>query len=123
MWKKNGKLFTPPLRSASGLVYNPTNEELTAAGYVWVVKPDPAPRPKLRAVYTKLEIRTAMRVLGIEEKLDALLQVSPTFAKDWNDAQELDLADPVLVQALAAGSISHAEIVAIRRKIQEARRA
>ena len=116
MWKKNGKIFIQPLRTAEAVIYNPTDEQLVAAGYEWV---DPPPPPVPPAIYTKLEVRRAMRELGIEEKLDALLQISPKFETDWNDAQELDLADPVLVQALAAGSITEEEIEAIKRKIAE----
>ena len=122
MWKKNGKTFVPPLRTAAEIIYNPTVDQMLAAGYEWV-EPAPARRPAPKNTYTKLEIRNAMRDLGIEEKLDALIQASPKFEVEWRDAQEIDLAYPTLRQALAAGGISREEIVAIRRKIAEARRA
>ena len=77
----------------------------------------PEPEPPLPTVFTKLAIRRAMRQLGIEAKLDALLEASALFRADWTDAQEIDLADPVLVEALAAGSITAAEIEAVRRAI------
>lgn len=113
MWKKNGIPFAQPLRTADAVIYNPTVDQLIAAGYRWV-EPAPPPEPQPQTVFTKLSIRRAMRSLGIEERLDALLAVSPTFAADWNDAQEIDLADPVLVEALAAGSITPEEVEAIR---------
>ena len=45
-----------------------------ANGYVYDTKPiPPPPPPEPRTIYTKLQIRRAMRSLGIEEKLNALL--------------------------------------------------
>ena len=110
MWKKNGIPFVQPLRTADAVIYNPTVDQMLAAGYTWV---EPTPPPP-QTIFTKLAIRRAMRSLGIEAKLDALLAASRTFAADWNDAQEIDLADPVLVEALAAGSITPEEVEAIR---------
>ncbi len=75
------------------------------------------PVPPERTVFPKLAIRRAMRQLKIEEKLDALLEASAEFRADWTDAQEIDLADPVLVEALAAGSITASEIDAVKRTI------
>ena len=78
-------------------------------------KAHPAPPPPERTVFSKLAIRRAMRSLGIEAKLDALLAASAVFRADWTDAQEIDLADPVLLDALASGSITAEEIAAIKR--------
>ena len=122
MWKKNGKAFVPPLRTAEAAIYNPRPDQMLAAGYEWV-EPAPGPKPQPSTTYTKLEIRNAMRELGIEAKLDALIRASPKFETEWRDAQEIDLAYPTLRQALAASDISREELVAIRRKIAEARRA
>ena len=122
MWKKNGKTFVPPMRTADTAIYNPTVDQMLAAGYAWV-EPAPAPKPAPRAVYTKLEIRNAMRELGIEAKLDALIRASPKFETEWREAQEIDLAYPTLRQALATGGVTREEVAAIRRKIAEARRA
>lgn len=80
-------------------------------------QPEPEPQPP-QTVFTKLKIRRAMRSLGIEAKLDALLAASATFAADWADAQEIDLADQVLVEALTAGSITPSEIEAIRELVE-----
>ena len=89
-----------------------------ANGYIYDHDPRPAPEPVPQTVFTKLKIRRAMRSLGIEAKLDALLAASANFAADWADAQEIDLADPVLVQALTEGSITAEEIAAIRQQIE-----
>lgn len=80
--------------------------------------PDPEPPPQ--TVFTKLQIRRAMRSLNIENKLDTLLEASDIFRKDWTDAQEIDLADPVLIEALATGGITDEEIAAIRNAIVNA---
>ncbi len=55
--------------------------------------------------FTKLQIRRAMRELSIESTLDALLNSDATFRADWLDAQEIDLADPLTVQALSSVSV------------------
>lgn len=49
--------------------------------------------------FTKLQIRRAMRSLGIEAILDELL-TNEAFAKDWADAIEIDLSDPMTAQAM-----------------------
>ena len=74
----------------------------------------PEPAPPERTIYTKLAIRRAMRDLGIEAKLDGLLNASAQFRSDWTDAQDIDLADPVLLAALQAGSITAEEIELIK---------
>jgi hypothetical protein len=62
--------------------------------------------------YAKLDIRRAMRAQGTEAALDALLDASPVFRADWTDARAIDLADPVLVAALAQVGIDPAPIIA-----------
>ena len=69
---------------------------------------------KERTVFAKLEIRRAMRSLGIEEKLDALLSQNETFRKDWQDAREIDLNDEITKKALESGGITENEIFKIR---------
>ena len=75
------------------------------------------PKPPEQTVFSKLAVRRAMRSLGIEGKLDALLNASDTFRADWSDAQEIDLADPVLSSALATGGITDEEIESIKEAI------
>lgn len=76
----------------------------------------PATR-KERTVFAKLEIRRAMRSLGIEEKLDALLSQNETFRKDWQDAREIDLNDAITKKALESGGITENEIFKIREQM------
>ena len=74
-------------------------------------------KQKERTVFAKLEIRRAMRSLGIEEKLDALLSQNETFRKDWQDAREIDLNDEITKKALASGGITENEIFKIREQM------
>ena len=67
-----------------------------------------------RTVFTKLQIRRAMRSLGLEATLDALLDSDAVFKTDWTDALEIDLSDRATVQALAASAI---DIAAVKLKI------
>lgn len=72
---------------------------------------------KERTVFAKLEIRRAMRSLGIEQKLDALLSQHETFRKDWQDAREIDLNDEITKKALESGGITENEIFKIREQM------
>ena len=72
---------------------------------------------KERTVFAKLEIRRAMRSLGIEEKLDALLSQNETVRKDWQNAREIDLNDEITKKALESGGITENEIFKIREQM------
>ena len=74
-------------------------------------------KQKERTVFAKLEIRRAMRSIGIEEKLDALLSQNETFRKDWQDAREIDLNDEITKKALESGGITENEIFKIREQM------
>jgi len=65
---------------------------------------------------SKLQIRRAMRALGIESQLDALLESSSEFKADWADAQVIDLSDVVTATALSQASI---DLVSVKAKITE----
>jgi hypothetical protein len=54
-----------------------------------------------KTVFSKLQIRRAMRALGNEAILDGLL-TNEAFKKDWADAVEIDLSDPMTAAALAS---------------------
>ena len=107
-------------KGRKGWSFNPAADPAwrEANGYVFDHDPRPAPEPVPQTVFTKLKIRRAMRELGLEGYLNAILASDATFAADWADAQEIDLADPVLVEALTAGSITPSEIEAIREEIE-----
>jgi len=49
---------------------------------------------------SKLKVRRALRSLGYEDLLDSFLSTVPTRLADWNDANSLELNDPLLVVAL-----------------------
>lgn len=70
------------------------------------------------SVFSKLQIRRACRTLGIEDKLNALLKSNEIFAADWADAQNIDLQDEILKQALLLGNFTEQEIFAIKGAIQ-----
>jgi hypothetical protein len=88
--------------------------------------PTPAERILAQSKFLKLDIRRAMRDMIIsqtrvaaavygepdvvttvtnESVLDALLASNPMMQKDWNDSTEINLADPLVIQALSAGNI------------------
>ncbi len=69
-------------------------------------------------IFAKLAIRRACRTLGLEGKLNALLEASDVFRADWTDAQDIDLSDPVLLQALQAGTFTQEEINSIKNNLQ-----
>jgi len=115
-WVKDGVPFRNPLVIDGTQVFNPTAEQLRNAGYEQIV---PAPRAG-SSVFTKLQIRRALRALGQEAVLDTAL-ANEAFRKDWNDAQDIDLEDDVFKQALAAQGISERQmrqvIIQIRRNL------
>lgn len=67
--------------------------------------------------YSKLAIRRACRELGIEYKLNGILNTNSLFAADWADAQNIDLADPVLIEALKDGAFTDDDIENIKNMI------
>lgn len=115
---KDGKLI---------LGYNkPSNEEmLLADGYIrydgcasldrlemyegMIVETVPAGTditPEVRRTFTKLQIRRSMRDLRCEDVLDSIITGNTNFAKDWADAKEINLDDPVFMQGLQDFGIS-----------------
>jgi len=98
-------------------------EWLAANGYVDMADEEIAQysttTTMVQTVFTKLQIRRAMRALEMEPVLDAILAGNATFAADWADAQEIDLADPVFASAIAAAGITAEQIDAVKTKILE----
>lgn len=70
-------------------------------------------------IFTKLAIRRACRTLCLEEKLDALLSSNEMFKKDWDDAQEIDLADEITSQALRTNAFTDVEYDSIIGELQK----
>lgn len=127
---KDGKLI---------IGYNkPTNEAmLLADGYVKyegtkdslhirfengaiVELPDEEPTPQAPStVFTKLQIRRAMRKMGIENMLDNVIYSNGNVQNDWHDAKEIDLNDEVFKAALAQNGITDEYIQSIISNIEE----
>ena len=117
---EEGKIILPPHNDGDRYNVHLDPAWLAEHGFLDMSEEELAPyRPKHseQTVFSKLAVRRAMRTLGIEAKLDALLSASDTFRADWTDAQEIDLADPVLTVALSTGGISAEEISQIKALI------
>ena len=114
---EDGKAVFPPHNDGNHYNVHLDPVWLTEHGFTDMTEEELAPympKPPEQTVFSKLAIRRAMRTLGIEAKLDALLKASDTFRADWTDAQEIDFADPVLLQALASGGLTEPEIEQIK---------
>lgn len=70
---------------------------------------------KQDGIYTKLFIRRACRALGLQEKLNALLASNEYFSADWADAQQINLNDPMFLEALKQGTFTDQEIETIKK--------
>lgn len=114
-WKKDGIEFVNPLHWQGKVTYNPTAAMLVEAGYEWE-EPVPPPPPPPNHVYTKRKIRLAMRKMGIEEKLNAMLSI-PEIALAWNEAQDIDLENADFKAAFAASTVTEEELAELRRII------
>jgi len=69
------------------------------------------------SIFTKLQIRRAMRQLGIEDQLDNILENNPQFKKEWDDCIEVDLNDQMIKDAINAGLITQEVIDQIKNII------
>lgn len=138
---ENGNAFEAPakMKTEAGTIFGYNNEKnedrLLADGWLKydgkaplsklkldngeiIIKADPARPPKAaKTVFTKLEIRRALRKLGKEDILDNALQV-PQFKKDWTDAQEIDLNDEMMQTAITSGFISQAVLEDLKKEIK-----
>ncbi len=124
---ENDKLIPAPLnyRTPDGrwiMNFNSSPEMMNQYGFTLTEaeaeewrKQHPQPPPPEQTIYSKLAIRRAMRELGIEAKLDGLLNASAQFKADWTDAQDIDLSDPVLLSALESGTVTAEEIAQIKQ--------
>lgn len=78
-----------------------------------IVQKQPQPIVE-ETVYTKLQIRHACRALELEQKLDDLISSNERFYHEWTDAQEIDLNDPLIPQAIEAGVFTQEEFNQIK---------
>lgn len=67
-----------------------------------------------KTIFTKLEIRRACRALGLQDKLNLLLNSADQIKSDWFDAQQIDLADQMFVKAVEFGVFTADEIKNIK---------
>lgn len=105
-------MSTAYIHTATGTIYRPgavvagvqtharmSDDAWAALGCVPYVAPPPeppSPPDPLAQPMSKLSLRRALRALGLEEALDAVLAADATAARDWADAQTLRLDDPML---------------------------
>ena len=66
--------------------------------------------------FEKLSVRRACRALGCEAQLDLVINATTESAKDWNDANIINLEDEVLIAALQIVSI---DVPAVISKMRE----
>lgn len=59
-----------------------------------------------RTIFSKLEIRRAMRALQCEDILNNLLKQDEEFAYDWQDATEIDIEDEMFKKVVSRGIIN-----------------
>lgn len=120
---ENGTVSFPPHNDGNRINVHLDPEWLAEHGYVDMTEEEIAqyavPGVPVQSIFTKLQIRRAMRALEMEPVLDAILAGNATFAADWADAQEIDLTDPVFASAIAAAGITEEQIAAIKTKILE----
>ena len=83
-----------------------------------IVEKQPQPIPQ-NTIFTKLQIRRACRALDLQKKLDLLLSSNQQFYDDWHDAQQIDLNDELMQQAVQMGAFTTAEIQSIKDAINE----
>ena len=125
---ENGKAIEAPAvkKTEAGTIFgynNEKNEErLLADG--WLKYEGDAPLSKLkfengeitvdaevkapikRTKFTKLNIRRCLRKAGKEAELDKAIMKNLQFRKDWEDAQEIDLNDEMIKEAIKNNIIS-----------------
>ena len=70
-----------------------------------------------KTVFTKLEIRRALRALGMEETLDELLNSDIQLKNEWNDCQEIDFNDPAVANAKTLGLVTDSTLNAVAEEI------
>ena len=83
-----------------------------------IIEPEAVPVQE-PVIFTKLQIRRAFRKLGIENQLDEIVSGDTEFAKDWQDAQEIDLNDEVFQSALNEYGIGEELIGNVINTIEE----
>lgn len=111
------------LKTIHGRILNPTKKMMEDAGLT-VNDALETPEETLEIVapeehiFSKLKIRRALRRMGKEEMLDAMLEADGQFRKDWTDAQEIDLYDEAVTAAKAKGIVTEEFLTALKGELQ-----
>ena len=116
----NDKIIFPPHNCGNIINVHLNKAWLEENGYIDITQQQLKKyiKPKEQTkIYSKLEIRRAMRKLGIEDKLNLILNSNEIFKADWTDAQEINLNDQIFIQALNLGGITNQEIQLIIKNI------
>lgn len=83
------------------------------------IVPKPAPTPSYdNTIFTKLQIRRALRKLNLEKVLDTLLSSNVSYKNEWNDAVEIDLDDPMIQEAVDNHIITQEMLDALKRELK-----
>ena len=120
---ENGALIYPPHNADNRINVHLNPDWLADNGYTDMAEEEiaqyAAASAPVQTVFTKLQIRRAMRALGIESTLDTILASDSTVAADWSDAQEIDLNDSVFRNAITAAGLTDEQVAEITSKIME----
>lgn len=119
----NNQIVRPPHNDGNMINVQLNPEWLADNGYTDMTEEElaqhAAASAPVQTVFTKLQIRRAMRALGIESTLDTILASDSTVAADWSDAQEIDLNDSVFRSAITAAGLTDEQVAEITSKIME----
>lgn len=97
MWKKCDKIFVNPLHYNGKMIFNPSDEQLKAAGYKWIepIAPEPVELPKR---YSTLKI---IRALGDQWQTYKELLTTAGVLDQFFAANYLSADDPVFMAFIA----------------------
>lgn len=135
---ENGKAIEAPAvkKTEAGTIFgynHECNEKMLLADG-WMKYEDNAPLNKLKfengeikvkesstvaikkTKFTKLQIRRYLRKAGKEHDLDRALFKNREFKKDWEDAQEIDINDDMIKEAIKDNIISEDLITLIQNE-------
>ena len=121
MWIKDGNVFKSSIVLNGTRIYNPTTDELVAAGYTWS---DPIPDPHdwvdkelfINAAYQLIPSEVIPAVLADADTAKAAVTGMTLLSTNAAPGNLIDVADERVVQWLAVGGVT---VGAIKAKIEE----
>lgn len=102
---KNSTLIQPEFQAGKKCKWNGTEwtyEDIDYASINAAILAKKTEEALARTVFTKVEIRSAFKALGIEETLNTILSSNSEFQTYWTEAQVIDLNYPLTVVAIAS---------------------